>query len=104
MIEPGQTATVKLVLTWNNSATNIGTKTNTAEILEDYNESDTPDIDSTPGNKDLNEDDIDNAQIMITVKTGGITYGIQIANCILAIFAVVILGVEKIRVDRKRRA
>lgn len=104
MIEPGQTATVKLVLTWNNSATNIGTETNTAEILEDYNESDTPDIDSTPGNKDPNEDDIDNAQIMITVKTGGITYGIQIANCILAIFAVVILGVEKIRVDRKRRA
>ena len=32
------------------------------------------------------------------------SYGIQIANCILSIFAVVILGVEKIRVDRKRRA
>lgn len=42
------------------------------------NESDTPDIDSVPGNKNPDEDDIDSAKVMITVKTDGIMYDIII--------------------------
>ena len=45
--------------------------TNTAEISDDYNESDTPDIDSTPDNKVEGEDDIDDAPVLVSIVTGG---------------------------------
>ena len=48
----------------------MGLKTNVAEISEDYNDSHTPDIDSTPDNDVPGEDDIDDAPVMLTVKLG----------------------------------
>ena len=48
----------------------MGLKTNTAEISEDYNDKGIPDIDSTPNNKKPKEDDIDDAPVMLSVKTG----------------------------------
>lgn len=41
----------------------MGLKTNWAEIYEDYNEHNSPDIDSTPGNNKKGEDDIDEAPV-----------------------------------------
>ena len=38
-------------------------KINTAEISEDDNDKDVPDIDSTPDNKKEGEDDIDTAEV-----------------------------------------
>ena len=49
---------------------NLGLKVNIAEISKDYNDSDTPDIDSTPNNKKPGEDDIDDAPVILSVKTG----------------------------------
>ena len=43
---------------------------NTAEISEDKNEYDSPDIDSTPGNEVPGEDDIDIAKVILSIKTG----------------------------------
>lgn len=51
LLKPGESATVDVVLTWINNEENMGVKTNVAEISEDYNESGTADIDSTPNNK-----------------------------------------------------
>ena len=48
----------------------MGLKTNTAEISKDYNDKGVPDIDSTPDNKKPGEDDIDDAPVMLSVKTG----------------------------------
>jgi len=48
----------------------MGVMTNTAEISEDYNEYDIPDIDSTPDNKKPGEDDIDDAPVMLSISTG----------------------------------
>ena len=48
----------------------MGLKVNTAEISEDYNDYDVPDIDSTPDNKEEGEDDIDDAEVLLSVGTG----------------------------------
>ena len=42
LLEPGESATVEIVLTWINSKDNLGLKTNWAEIYEDDNEYDSP--------------------------------------------------------------
>ena len=70
LLQPGESATVSIILTWINGQDNMGLKTNVAEISEDYNDSHTPDIDSTPDNDVPGEDDIDDAPVMLTVKLG----------------------------------
>ena len=70
LLQPGESAEVKVLLTWINSANNMGVMTNTAEISEDYNDYGIPDRDSTPNNKVPGEDDIDDAPVMVTIKTG----------------------------------
>ena len=71
LLQPGQSATVKVILRWVNGSNNLGLKTNTAEISEDYNEKGVPDKDSTPDNKKTGEDDIDDAPVLLTISTGG---------------------------------
>ena len=83
LLEPGQTATIEIVLTWKNSSSNMGVKTNWAEIKEDSDD----DIDSVPDNNKKEEDDIDNAKVILSIKTGSVrTY------ILLALTSVVILA------------
>ncbi len=70
LLQPGESATVEVVLTWINGEDNLNLKTNVAEISEDDNPSDSPDIDSTPNNKKPQEDDIDDAPVILTIVTG----------------------------------
>ena len=70
LLQPGESATVSIILTWINDPNNMGLKTNIAEISQDYNDSHTPDIDSTPDNFTPGEDDIDDAPVMLTVALG----------------------------------
>ena len=65
----------------------MGVMINTAEISEDENESDTPDIDSTPNNKEEGEDDIDDAPVALTMVTGSAPTYIAIGAGTLAILA-----------------
>ena len=95
LLQPGESAEVTILLTWINSENNMGLKTNVAEISKDYNEHGTPDIDSTPNNQKEGEDDIDDAPVMLTVKTGSdaifyITLG-------LGFFVIIGLGVFEIK-------
>ena len=101
LIKPGETKEVKLVLRWNGSAMNIGRKTNTSEIADDKDEykKDVKDIDSTPNNLDLSEDDIDATNIIITVKTGSAEIAILIA--ILVLMVATSLGIAKYYSSRK---
>ena len=71
LLMPGESANVEIVLTWINDKNNMGLKTNIAEISQDYNDSHTPDIDSTPDNEKPGEDDIDDAPVILTPQTGG---------------------------------
>ena len=56
---------MEVILEWENSENNFGVKINVAEISKDKNDSDTPDIDSTPDNKIEGEDDIDEAPVKL---------------------------------------
>ena len=96
LLQPGESAEVKVLLTWVNSSNNMGVMINTAEISEDYNDYGIPDRDSTPNNKVPGEDDIDDAPVMLTVKTGSdVIIYISVACGILAILGVGIFGIKK---------
>ena len=95
LLKPGESAEVTVVLTWINSGDNLGLKVNVAEISKDYNDYGTHDIDSTPDNNVWGEDDIDDAPVMLAVKTGNAVFG-YIA---LAVFvgAIIVIGVRRIK-------
>lgn len=79
---------------WRN---NLGLLVNTAEISKDYNEFETPDIDSTPNNFIENEDDIDDAPVLISIRTGdsiNITY-IIVAAAFTIIIAAGAISIKK---------
>ena len=96
LLQPGESAEVKVLLTWVNSSNNMGVMINTAEISEDYNDYGIPDRDSTPNNKVPGEDDIDDAPVMLTVKTGSdVIIYISVACGILAILGVGIFEIKK---------
>ena len=96
LLQPGESAEVSILLTWVNSKNNMGVMTNTAEISEDYNDHGAKDIDSTPNNKVPGEDDIDDAPVMLTVKTGSdiITY-VSIGFGVLLIVTAGVYGIKK---------
>ena len=94
-LQPGESAEVEILLTWVNSENNMGVMVNTAEISKDYNEYGSPDIDSTPNNKVPGEDDIDDAPVMLTIKTGSEI--IMIVTLGLGVIAIIGAGIEIIR-------
>ncbi len=87
LLKPGESAEIQVVLTWINNKENFGKKVNLAEISEDDNPSDSPDVDSTPNNKKEGEDDIDDAPVIIAVKTGGARIYLGLVMIILVTFA-----------------
>ena len=95
LLKPGESAEVTVVLTWINSGDNLGLKVNVAEISKDYNDYGTHDIDSTPDNNVWGEDDIDDAPVMLAVKTGNAVYG----YALLAVFvgSVLVVGMRRIK-------
>lgn len=102
LIGIGETKEVKLVLRWNGAAKNIGQKTNTSEIANDKDEhmKDVIDMDSTPNNLDLAEDDIDVTDMLITVKTGSTDIAISILVVMLMLGTS--LGIAKYNNKRKK--
>ena len=95
LLNPGESATVEIVLTWKNSSTNLGVKTNYAEISNDSGD----DIDSTPDNYDFVEDDIDDAQIILSIKTAGKTTYIGLIFISITILAGGIFLIKKYVLD-----
>ena len=102
IINPGETKTLDLILTKTLNEDNLGIVTNTAEILEDSNESLIEDVDSTPGNKNTNEDDISTVSVIISIGTGR---AILYTCLIITIIAILGIGIylikEKVLISRK---
>ena len=69
-ILPGESKSIKLVLTKTVTKTSAEIINNTAEIAEAYNSSGLKDINSTPNNKVKDENDMGSADLIITVATG----------------------------------
>ena len=94
-LEPGQSASVQLVLKWINGEDNLNLKTNIAEISADKNDSNTSDIDSTPNNQQPGEDDIDTADVFLSISTGTAPTYIALTTTVLAILATGIVLIKK---------
>ena len=97
LLQPGESATVTVIFRWINGSENLGLKTNTAEISEDYNEEGIPDKDSTPDNKDPKEDDYDDAKVLLSVATGLGIYIIKYITIGLVILGVLGAGIFTIK-------
>ena len=95
LLEPGKTASVQVTLKWVNSESNMGQKVNVAEISEDKNDSDTPDVDSTPDNRVSTEDDIDDAPVILSVSTGAEPVYTALTLVVLVILATGITLIKK---------
>ena len=74
VINPGETKEITLVLTKKVQEEASEIINNSAEISENINSLGLQDIDSTPGNGISSEDDFSSADLIITIKTGVMTY------------------------------
>lgn len=100
-IPAGESRELKLVLTKQMTEDNTGLVNNTAEIAEQYNESGFEDTNSTPKNKKQGENDMSSADIIISVKTGAVTY-IALTIIIIAIIGLGVYIINK-KVLRKNK-
>ncbi len=95
LLQPGESATVEVLLTWINGENNLGVKTNIAEISKDKNDSNIPDIDSTPDNKEEGEDDIDDAEVALSIITGEAASYIGLTTVVITMLAGGIILIRK---------
>ena len=97
LLQPGESTTISVILTWINNSNNLGLKTNIAEISEDADNHGNPitDIDSTPNNQVDGEDDQDNAPVIITVRTGETTIYTSVIIAVIAIIGAGVYGIKK---------
>ena len=96
LIQPGETKELTLILTKQITEDTIGkTLTNQAEIYESYNEQGLKDIDSTDANKGLEEDDLGQADVLVSLVTGKIIMYTGLAILILAMITVGIIVIKK---------
>ena len=95
LLQPGESATIEVILTWINSEDNLNEKTNTAEISEDDNPYDVPDRDSVPDNEIPGEDDIDIAKVILLVSTGAPRTYFMLTLGLLTIVLVGVILIKK---------
>ena len=97
LLQPGESTTISVILTWINDSNNLGLKTNIAEISEDADDhgNSITDIDSTPNNQVDGEDDQDNAPVIITVRTGETTIYTSVIIAVIAIIGAGAYGIKK---------
>ena len=97
LLQPGESTTISVILTWINDSNNLGLKTNIAEISEDADDHGNPitDIYSTPNNQVDGEDDQDNAPVIITVRTGETTIYTSVIIAVIAIIGAGVYGIKK---------
>ena len=86
-INPGETKEISLVLTKTLKEEAAETINNYAEIQETYNVLGLADIDSVAGNNAQNEDDLSSADLIVTIKTGAMTY------TLIALGTMILIGI-----------
>ena len=91
LLNPGDSKIIEVTLRWINGHNNLGVKTNWAEISKDSDD----DIDSTPDNFKEGEDDIDDASVVLSVRTGIEEHYIGITFIVLTVLAGGIFLIKK---------
>lgn len=101
-LKPGESREVSVVLRWDYNWEDGKVKTNYAEIHKAFNKfRNTEDIDSTPGNRKIGEDDMDYAKVQIIPATGASQTYIKLALVSLSIIALGLLATKKLVLDKK---
>lgn len=95
VINPGESKEVTLLLTKNMNSEDFGLITNSAEIYEASNDYGMLDVDSMPGNKSANEDDYSTANVLTSIKTGGIIIYTTLTLTVIAIIGVGLYMIKK---------
>lgn len=101
-LAPGESATIKLVLTKQMTEENVGIVNNLAEIYEDYNIFGISDTNSTPGNKAQRENDLGVADAVVSVKTGEVFIHISVIITSMLIGSIMVFAIY-IKIVSKRR-
>lgn len=91
----GESTEIILIATKQLSSTSIGRIINSAEISSSLNEKDLNDRDSREGNKNTNEDDYSEAEIILSVKTGLVRNTLLIIGIIAILIMIFILLKKK---------
>lgn len=103
-LAPGETATVKVVLTKQMTDDNVGIVNNLAEIYDDYNIYGISDTNSTPANKAQGENDLGSADAVILVKTGEVFIHISVIITSMLLGSIVaFIVLNKIKIVKSRR-
>ncbi len=87
---PGESREITLIVNKKMTQNNTGVIINAAEIAEAYNERGLQDINSTPANRNNKENDYSIAEVIVSIKTGGIIIASIIAGIVVAIVGVII--------------
>lgn len=95
VIKAGETREITLIVTKTMTENNTGRINNTAEIVEDYNELGIIDTNSIPGNKDIEENDLGSADVILTIRTGGTTIIATILIIVVILVAVAVIVIIK---------
>lgn len=95
VINPGESKEVTLILTKNMNSEDFGLINNSAEIYETSNDYGALDVDSTPGNKSTSEDDYSTANVLTSIKTGGIIVYTTLTLTVIAIVGVGLYMIKK---------
>lgn len=102
-LAPGESATIKLVLTKQMTEENVGIVNNLAEIYDDYNIYGISDTNSVPGNKAQRENDLGTADVVISVKTGEVFIHISVIITSMLLGSIMVFIVyTKIAFRRKK--
>ena len=91
LLKPGDSAIIEVTFKWINGEDNLGIKTNWAEISEDSDD----DIDSTPDNFEKGEDDIDKAEVVLSIVTGIGEHYIGVITAVVILFGAGIILIKK---------
>ncbi len=100
-IAPGESKTVTLTVVKNMNENNTGRINNRAEIAEDYNDLGIADVNSTPGNQDTSENDLGSADVILSIRTGAVTY-ISIVVAVIIILTIIGIMIWKKKNHNKK--
>ena len=102
-LAPGQSKTIKLVLSRQMTEENTDIIHNIAEIYDDYNIYGVSDYNSTPGNKAQNENDQNSADLAVMIKTGETYIYVSVIATIVSVgFIVIFIAFNKIVLRKKK--
>ncbi|MGN1311023.1 MAG: hypothetical protein ACI4VP_04945 [Clostridia bacterium] len=101
LLEPGDSEELTIILTKQMNNNNTGTVTNIAEIYEASNDENVEDINSIPGDKLEDQNDMSKVEVILAVRTGTIILYILLVITVITIIGIGIYKVKKITLNKK---